>query len=98
MSMEFSFSQVPQPAQSPGILANCKDSLGYPLTVDPTSVVAGAGLSVYADANGGFVAATGSTTTAAASGSFTFRAKSSYGVLSNPQTVTVTFLAGSGLR
>jgi len=83
--------------KTPGILATCKDSAGYPLTVDPTSVVAAPGLTVFADANGGFVASTGSTSAAAAVGSFTFKAKSSYGTLSAAQTVMVTFLAGSGL-
>jgi hypothetical protein len=83
--------------KTPGILATCKDSAGYPLTVEPTSVVAASGLTVYADMNGGFVASTGSTTAAGAAGSFTFKAKSSYGTLSAPMTVSITFLAGSGL-
>jgi hypothetical protein len=83
--------------KTPGILATCKDSAGYPLTVDPSSVVAGTGLTVYADKNGGFVASTGSTLATGAVGSFTFQAKSSYGTLSAPFTVNLTFLAGSGV-
>jgi hypothetical protein len=84
--------------KTPGVLATCKDSLGYPLTVVPGSVTPGTGLTVYADANGGFVASTGSTSASAAAGSFTFIAKSSYGTLSNPIPVTLSFLAGSGLK
>jgi hypothetical protein len=83
--------------KTPGILATCKDSLGYPLTIDPATVVPAAGLSVFADANGGFVASTGSTSAAAASGSFTVQAKSSYGAHSTAITVNISFLAGSGL-
>ena len=83
--------------KTPGILASCKDSAGYPLTVDTTSIVPAAGLTVYADANGGFVAGTGTATTAGASASFTFRAKSSYGIVSNPVTVSLVFPTGSGL-
>jgi hypothetical protein len=84
--------------KTPGILATCKDSAGYPLTVDPASVVPSAGLTVAADANGGFVATTGSTSTTGSLGSFTFKAKSSYGVSSANVTVNLTFLAGSGLK
>ena len=83
--------------KTPGILAACKDNLGYPLTIDPATVVAGSGLTVYADANGGFVAGTGSSAATAAAGSFTVQAKSSYGVHSTAITVNLTFQAGSGL-
>ena len=83
--------------KTPGVLATCKDTAGYPLTVDTTSIVA-TGINVIAGANGGFTAATSSaTTTAAASPTFTFKAKSSYGTLSAGMTVTLNFLAGSGL-
>ncbi len=84
--------------KTPGVLAKCTDSAGYPLTVDPTSVTA-SGINVIADANGGFVATTTSaTTTAASTATFTFKAKSSYGTLSAATTVTINFLAGSGLK
>src|SRR6516164_1264518 len=85
--------------KTPGLLTNCKDSAGYPLTVDPATVVAGAGISVFADANGGFVASTTTATnTVDTTTTFTFQAKSSYGTHSGNVTATVHFLAGSGLN
>jgi hypothetical protein len=84
--------------KTPGVLATCKDSAGYPLTVDPASVVPAGGLTVAADANGGFVATTGSSSASGAAGTFTFIAKSSYGASSAPVTVSLTFLAGSGIK
>src|SRR5215831_5899051 len=85
--------------KTPGLLTNCKDSAGYPLTVDPATVVAGAGISVFADANGGFVASTTTATnTVDTTTTFTFQAKSSYGTHSGNVTATVHFLAGSGLH
>ena len=79
--------------KTPGVLAACKDAAGYPLTIDPTKIVA-TGVTVVADVNGGFVAR-GPTTAAP---SFTFQAKNSQGTLSAAMTVNLTFLAGSGLQ
>jgi hypothetical protein len=81
--------------QTPGLLATCKDSNGYPLTVDPTSL---SSTQVIAEKNGGFIATTVSpTATAASSLTFSFKAKSSYGTLSAAMNATVNFSAGSGL-
>jgi hypothetical protein len=79
--------------KTPGVLAGCTDSLGFPVTVDTTSVT-GSGVTVLADANGGFTA----TTTAAGTPSFTFKAKNSQGVESAAVTVNLTFPTGSGLK
>jgi hypothetical protein len=85
--------------KTPGILASCKDSLGYPLTVVAGSVAPATGVAVHADANGGFVASTTNTAnTTDTITSFTFQAKSSYGTLSGAITVNLHFLAGSGLK
>ncbi len=79
----------------PGVLAACKDALGYPLTVDTTTIAA-TGATVVADANGGFTA---TATVAGSSASFTFMAKNSQGTLSaSAATVTINFLAATGLQ
>jgi hypothetical protein len=82
----------------PGVLAGCKDALGYPLTVN-TATLTATGATVVGDANGGFDAslATPCTTAAGCSASFTFQAKNSQGTLSAAATATVLFPAGSGL-
>src|SRR5262249_7187573 len=41
--------------KTPGVLVGCKDAAGYALTVDTTTVAA-TGMTVLADANGGFTA------------------------------------------
>jgi hypothetical protein len=79
--------------QTPGVLANCHDAAGYPLTLDPTSIVA-TGVSVTAAADGGFIANAPTST----SPSFTFQAKNSQGTLSAPVNVSLNFLTGSGLK
>ena len=80
--------------KTPGVLAGCTDSKGFPLTA--TNFV---GTGVLGDANGGFTltAASACTTAAGCPQSFTFQAKNSQGVLSSATNVTVTFQAGSGL-
>jgi hypothetical protein len=78
--------------KTPGVLAGCKDGANLPLTV-ATSTVAAAGMTVHADANGGFTAIAGG----AGSYSFTFQAQNSHGVLSPVTTMTVVFPTGSGL-
>jgi hypothetical protein len=83
--------------KTPGVLAACKDTAGYPLTVDTTSITA-TGVSVIADVNGGFAASTTSpTTTTASTANFTFKAKNSQGTLSAAVTVTINFAAGTGM-
>ncbi len=78
--------------QTPGVLAGCKDGANLPVSVDPSSVSA-TGMTVVADANGGFIA----TTTTPGTYTFSFKAKNSLGVLSAATTATVTFPAGSNL-
>jgi hypothetical protein len=83
----------------PGVLANCKDAAGYPLTA--TTFTAGAGLSVVGDAAGGFTATASAacTTVGGCPLSFTFLAKNSQGTtIASAVTATVTFPAGSGLK
>ena len=78
--------------KTPGVLVGCKDAAGYALTLDTTTVAA-TGMTVLADANGGFTA-----TASGASGSFTFKAKNSQGTQAlTATTVTVNFPTGSGL-
>jgi hypothetical protein len=86
----------------PGVLANDKDTAGYPLTVDTTSVAPIAGLKVTVDSTGAFHASV----TSAGTYTFTYRAKNSQGTLSasggtsnnGVATVTLTFPAPSGLK
>ena len=78
--------------QTPGVLASCKDSAGYPLTLDTSTIVA-TGVSVIGAADGGFIANAPTT----ASPTFTFKAKNSQGTLSAVVTVTLNFLAASNL-
>jgi hypothetical protein len=84
--------------KTPGLLAGCKDALGYPLTLDKASVsaVSGPGSgTVISDINGGFTLSVG----AAGTYSFTFKAKNSQGTdSSSAMTATVVFPAGSGLK
>jgi hypothetical protein len=78
---------------APGVLANCKDAAGYPLTVTaPTAVSSSLNLSL--DANGGFTASVPS----AGAYNFTFSPKNSQGVVGNSVTVNLTFPQGSGLK
>jgi hypothetical protein len=81
---------------TPGVLSGCTDGQGLPVTVDLTTLTPVAGLTIAADANGGFIA----TAPAAATGSkytFTFKAKNSVGLFSAATTVTVNFPAPSNL-
>ncbi len=98
--------------KTPGVLgaaydvnnnAASKDNAGYPLVVDLTTVASTDGMTVTADANGGFIASlsTACTTALSAGGcphTFTFKAKNSQGTQSAVATVTVVFQAGSGLN
>jgi len=79
--------------KTPGVLANCKDGAGLPLTVAASSVTATGGMTVLPDANGGFTAIA----PAAGTYTFTFQAQNSQQTLSTATTVTVVFPAGSGL-
>jgi hypothetical protein len=79
--------------KTPGVLAGCKDGANLPLTVDTTTIVA-TGMTVLADANGGFTA----TATAPGTHTFTFQAKNSLGLESAATTVSVVFPVGSGLQ
>ena len=80
--------------KTPGVLASCTDSKGFPLTA---TAFTGAG--VVGDASGGFTVslATPCTTSTGCPTSFTFQAKNSQGILSSATTVNVTFPAASNL-
>lgn len=84
--------------KTPGVLAACTDGTKLPLSVDPATVKA-TGMTVVADASGGFTATLATPCTAAAgcSASFTFQAKNTVGLHSTDTSVTVNFPAGSGL-
>ena len=77
---------------TPGVLAGCTDAAGLQVTVD-TSTISATGITVLADANGGFTA----TSTAAGAYSFSFKAKNSLGMQSAATTVTVVFPTPSNL-
>ena len=78
--------------RTPGVLANCADTANMPLTVDIASITnVSSGLTVVADANGGFSASA----TGAGDYSFTFTAKNSLNKTGSA-TATVTFQAGNG--
>jgi hypothetical protein len=82
----------------PGILAGCKDTLGYPLTVNAASVTA-AGITLSVDPNGGFNASEAACTTGTCTHTFTFKAQNSQGTVSTAAaTVTVNFVAGTGVN
>ena len=77
-----------------GVLSVDKDTLGYALMVDTTSVVPASGLAVTMDPNGGFVA----TTSGAGTYTFTYKAKNSQGTVSaSAATVTLIFQSPSNL-
>ncbi|HEX2661801.1 MAG TPA: choice-of-anchor D domain-containing protein [Candidatus Acidoferrum sp.] len=80
--------------RNPGVLAFCRDSNGFPLSVatSPAPVLSGGG-TLYMDANGGFNATVG----AAGNYSLTFTPKNSQGTVGTLQTANVTFSAASGL-
>ena len=86
----------------PGVLVNDKDTAGYPLTVDTTTVTPSTGLTLTVDPTGGFHASV----TTAGTYTFTYRAKNSQGTQSASggtgnngiATVTLTFPAPSGLN
>ena len=81
--------------KGPGVLANDSDGAGYPLTVDPTTIAATAGLSVAVSADGSFSA---TTTGGPGNYTFTYKAKNSQGTTSaSAATVTLTFPAPSNL-
>ncbi|MBV9698392.1 MAG: choice-of-anchor D domain-containing protein, partial [Gammaproteobacteria bacterium] len=82
-------------AQTPGLLAGCKDGANLPLTVDTSSVTAPSGLTVVAAADGGFIA---TANVAAPSYTFTFKAKNSQGALSAATNATVNFAAPTGIQ
>ena len=83
---------------APGVLANCTDGLGYPLSVSQAAgkaPVASAGMTLSVDASGAFKAST----SGAGTYSFTFYAQNSQGVVAAAATtVMVTFPAPSGLN
>jgi hypothetical protein len=82
----------------PGILAGCKDALGYPLTVNAASVTA-SGFTLSVDPNGGFNASETACTTGTCTHTFTFKAQNSQNTVSGTAaTVTVTFPAQTGLN
>ena len=80
--------------KTPGVLAGCTDGAGLPVSVDTTTIVPTAGLTVHADVNGGFTAVAAAS---AGTFTFTFEAQNSHNLHSAATTVTVTFPAGSGL-
>ena len=78
----------------PGLLAGCKDALGYQLSVVPTSITPATGLTVVADTAGGFTG----TVAGAGTYTFTYTVKNAQGtVIAAPITATVVFPAGSGI-
>jgi hypothetical protein len=79
--------------KTPGVLAGCKDGAGLPLTVATSTIVPTSGMTVIADANGGFTAIVPT----AGTYSFTFKAQNSQKMLSAATTVMVVFPPGSGL-
>jgi hypothetical protein len=84
--------------KTPGVLANCTDSQGLPLTVNPATIAVVSGSSttagtVIGDANGGFTATAGGPGTL----TFSFQAQNSVGTTSTAANVTLTFPKGSGL-
>jgi hypothetical protein len=83
----------------PGILAGCKDAAGYPLTVNAASVVAGSGLTLSVDPNGGFNASEAACTTpTGCPRTFSFKAQNSQNtVAAAAATVTVSFAAQTGM-
>ncbi len=84
---------------NPGILTNCKDAAGYPLTVVTSSIAPSSGLTVVPDVAGGFTASIASTGTTFPGGtsSFTFKAQNAQGtVTATTATATITFPAGAG--
>jgi hypothetical protein len=91
----------------PGILAGCKDTAGYSLTVSGATLAAplsatltgpGTGTATL-DPNGGFNASVAQCTTATGCNyTFTFQAQNSQGTVSSTAaTVTLTFPAATGL-
>jgi hypothetical protein len=78
--------------KTPGVLINCTDAAKLPITVVPSSITPSSGLSVIADANGGFAA----TASGVGTYSFTFTATDTVGK-TGTGTATVIFPAGSGL-
>ncbi|HYL13125.1 MAG TPA: choice-of-anchor D domain-containing protein [Terriglobales bacterium] len=85
----------------PGILAGCKDALGYPLTVNAASITgtltpatSGTG-TVTVDPNGGFNASV----SGAGTYTFSFKAQNSQGTPSaTAATVTLSFPTATGLK
>ncbi len=80
--------------KTPGVLSGAQDAAGYALTVAISTVVQPAGVTILADANGGFTA----TAPGAGTYTFTFRAQNSQGTLSPPATVTLTFPTPTNLQ
>ncbi len=79
---------------NPGVLAACRDTAGYPLSVVAGSVTPVSGLTVVADASGGFIGSVAS----AGPYTFTFLVKNAQGTqIASPVTASITFPAGSGL-
>jgi hypothetical protein len=80
----------------PGVLAFCKDALGYPLAIQTASTaLTGSGTGVVSvDPNGGFNA----TLSAASAGNYTFSftPKNSQGTSGAPQTITLAFPTANG--
>jgi hypothetical protein len=82
---------------APGVLAYVTDPTGYPLTASTSVTNVSAGMNVIMNPDGGFTA-TLSGNTNQTQASFTYQAVNSQGTSSNPATVTLNFLAGSGLQ
>jgi hypothetical protein len=87
----------------PGILAVDKDGAGYPLTVAMSAgnaPVAGSGLTLTVDPNGGFHASIATCAgPLACTGTFTYHAQNSQGTVSSATaTVTITFPPPSSLQ
>jgi hypothetical protein len=87
--------------QPPGVLSGITDKAGHPLTVDLSAGNApapSAGLTLAVDPTGGFSASVGSCAVSGCSATFKYRAVNSQGTASPINTVTINFLAGSGLN
>jgi hypothetical protein len=79
--------------KTPGVLSGCVDGAKLPITVVTSSIKPASGLTVNADANGGFTAVA----TGAGTYTFTFQAQNSHGQLSAATTATITFPTPSNL-
>jgi len=79
----------------PGVLQYCKDTAGYPLSVDLSSATTLSDGSVAMDRNGGFNA---SGVTGSGLHSLTFTPQNAQGVKGNPQTAMIEFPSPSNVQ